>query len=683
MNNDVQWLAHFGIQEGFLNKRLCKALIRTTGKDADLLTFGQTILEKDIFTDFDRLQELMDKAWEKGKDGPPPDDPFILVTTPPIAPQSETKAKDTSPEPKPEPAAKETTKPEPIDPPEPPAPKAAPVEPIAIEKAKAPTPAPTPSQAPSDNDDPFAPPPRQDNEAVSAPAPAASAPKRKISRQPETVDEDPFAPPPRHDDVAEPPTPTPKRAAPATGGGDDLQSFANDLLQSLDGGQKAAPKKRKTVRPSSGAPSGAHEEEYEEVARRAPAPKANPADSYSNDRPQYSLKVPSGLPDFKALSGLGKSEARQFLIQLLLECQKQGASDLHLSPTARPFMRKNRRIQYLSKHILTAKETKLLNTALLSDRQNYIFESTQDYDFAMALDATKRFRVNLMVHKNGTAGTYRFIPNKIQSLEALGFDNAEVIRKLLTYHNGLILVTGPVGAGKTATLASLVDELNKQREDHIITVEAPIEIVQTSNTCQITQREVGSHTNTFHSALKGALRQDPDIIVIGEMRDLETIEMAISASETGHLVIGTMHTSDAATTLNRLLDVFPAAQQTQIRAMVSESLKGVICQRLLLTKKGDIALAYEVLLNNIAVANLIRENKPDGLVNAMETGMREGMCLMDKSIMALWENGTISDEVALENIGNKMMRNQISPPPVSQAAVTPEAQPEKKKRKFF
>lgn len=678
MKNDVQWLAHLGIQEGFLNQRLCKALIRTLGKDVELLKFGESIIEKEIFTDFERLQTLIDQAWEKGKRGPPPENPFSLVmTTPPIPAAKEPKPESKLPEP--EPVVEKPVKEEPVEA-APPAPRQeTPPEPVVEKKPLTPKPKPVPAKPASPDEDPFAPPPRQEDVA---PTPVAKK-RQTAPSQPVTQDDDPFAPPPRHDDEpAAPIKPAPKPAAKA---GDDLQSFANQLLQSIgDDGQ--APKK-KVKRGSSSPHAASGDEDYGEAEHvngpSRPKPKTDPADAYSNERPKCSLNVPGGLPDFKSLSELNADQARQFLIQLLLECQKKGASDLHLSPTARPFIRRNRRIEYLSKHILTAKETKLLNTTLLSKREKYIFETKKDFDFAMALDASKRFRVNLMVHKNGAAGTYRFIPNKIQTLEELGFDNAEVIRKLLTYHNGLILVTGPVGAGKTATLASLVDELNRQREDHIITVEEPIEIVQTSNVCQITQREVGSHTNTFHSALKGALRQDPDIIVIGEMRDLETIEMAISASETGHLVIGTMHTSDAATTLNRLLDVFPAAQQTQIRAMVSESLKGVICQRLLPTQDGGIALAYEILLNNIAVANLIRENKTDGLSNAMETGMREGMSLMDKSIMSLWQSGKISDEVALENVGNKMMRNQISPPATQQATAMPEAQPEKKKRKFF
>jgi twitching motility protein PilT len=205
----------------------------------------------------------------------------------------------------------------------------------------------------------------------------------------------------------------------------------------------------------------------------------------------------------------------------------------------------------------------------------------------------------------------------------------------------------------------MVSRLNAARQDHIITVEDPIEIVQAAKGCNVTQREVGVHTQTFFSALKGALREDPDVIVIGELRDLETIEMAITASETGHLVIGTMHTSDAATTLNRLLDVFPPSQQTQIRASVAESLRGILCQRLLPAEGGGLVLACEILVNNTAIANLIRENKPTGLRNTMETGLRDGMCIMDNAVFALRDKGLISRATAHANIQSRVVRAKL------------------------
>ncbi|HYD83133.1 MAG TPA: ATPase, T2SS/T4P/T4SS family, partial [Opitutus sp.] len=206
---------------------------------------------------------------------------------------------------------------------------------------------------------------------------------------------------------------------------------------------------------------------------------------------------------------------------------------------------------------------------------------------------------------------------------------------------------------------SMVAYLNETRTDHIITVEDPIEVVQPAKGCNVTQREVGPHTKSFFTALKGALREDPDIIVIGELRDLETIEMAIAASETGHLVIGTMHTSDAATTLNRLLDVFPPAQQAQIRASVAESLRGIVCQRLLPAIDGGLTLACEILINNTAISNSIREGKTTGLRNTMETGVREGMCLMDNVVFGLYTDGTVAADTALASINNRVLRAKI------------------------
>ena len=347
--------------------------------------------------------------------------------------------------------------------------------------------------------------------------------------------------------------------------------------------------------------------------------------------------------------------------ELLRATARHGASDLHLSTGARPFIRKDRALSFLADHTLTADDSQRLNTALLSEGQKKIFAERKDYDYALALSAADRYRVNLMVHKNGPAGAYRMVPAETRTLADLGFEqHIETIKKLLSYHNGLILVTGPVGSGKTTTLASLVAYLNETRTDHIITVEDPIEVVQPAKGCNVTQREVGSHTRSFASALKGALREDPDIIVIGELRDLETIEMAISASETGHLVIGTMHTSDASTTLNRLLDVFPPAQQTQIRASVAESLRGVVCQRLLPACAGGLALACEILINNTAIQNLIKEGKTAGLRNTMETGVKEGMCLMDNVVFALWAEKKITSETALANITNRVLRAKIS-----------------------
>ncbi len=363
---------------------------------------------------------------------------------------------------------------------------------------------------------------------------------------------------------------------------------------------------------------------------------------------------------FDRVGALSDAELDAALRNLLKACAREGVSDLHLSAGARPFIRKQRAIQRIYDQPLSAEEALRLNTALLAPHQRELFLDLKDLDFALALDATNRYRVNLMFHKNGAAGSYRMVAAKVPKLDDLGLRNLEAVRKLLSYHNGLILVTGPVGAGKTTTLAALVAELNEKRHDHIITVEDPIEVVQTAIGCNVTQREVGPHTKSFAAALKGALREDPDVIIIGELRDLETIEMAISASETGHLVIGTMHTSDASTTLNRLLDVFPPAQQTQIRASVAESLRGVVCQRLLPAVGGGLVMACEILIGNPAVSALIREGKMAGLRNVLETGQRDGMCLMESVVFQLYTDKKITAATARENISNRVLKARIT-----------------------
>ncbi|HEX2099986.1 MAG TPA: PilT/PilU family type 4a pilus ATPase [Candidatus Synoicihabitans sp.] len=362
---------------------------------------------------------------------------------------------------------------------------------------------------------------------------------------------------------------------------------------------------------------------------------------------------------FSQAASLDEASLQRHLRELLAGCASAGVSDLHLSAGSRPFVRRQRELCALSEDVLSSEAALQLNLALLAPAQREEYLARRDFDYALALDANNRYRVNLMFHKGGAAGSYRMVASKIPQLEQLGLRNVEVVRKLLSYHNGLILVTGPVGAGKTTTLAAMVAELNATREDHIITVEDPIEIVQPAQGCNVTQREVGPHTRSFATALKGALREDPDVIIIGELRDLETIEMAITASETGHLVIGTMHTSDAATTLNRLLDVFPPTQQSQIRASVAESLRGIVCQRLLPSVDGALVMASEILVGIPAVSNLIREGKMQGLRNVIETGQRDGMGLMESSVFELYQQRRITADTARRNITNKMMRARI------------------------
>ncbi|MFA6289608.1 MAG: PilT/PilU family type 4a pilus ATPase [Opitutaceae bacterium] len=371
------------------------------------------------------------------------------------------------------------------------------------------------------------------------------------------------------------------------------------------------------------------------------------------------LPVNAGAIDFSGVPAMTPAQAKDFMLGLLQAVQAMGASDLHLSSGTAPFVRNMRILEFVGATPLSAEDAKKLNTCLLSAAEVAQFEAKRDFDYALAMDGGRRIRANLMLQKDGVTGTYRIVPEKIRTPAELGFKNIEVIKRLLSYHNGLILVTGPVGAGKTTTLNSLIDELNRTRTDHIITVEDPIEFMHESRGCVVTQRQAGEHTETFATALKSALREDPDVIVIGELRDLETIEMAVTASETGHLVIGTMHTSDATTTLNRLLDVFPPNQQPQIRAMVSESLRGIICQRLLPAANGGVVLACELLVNTLAVSSMIRDGKTQNVPNALDTGKREGMISMDNAILALWHEKKITDATAAANITNRMIRQNI------------------------
>ncbi len=393
------------------------------------------------------------------------------------------------------------------------------------------------------------------------------------------------------------------------------------------------------------------EEEAEETPPPAGQGAAKPA-AGSGPAPKFPFDQVAMMDDPSLAAALR---------ELLRATARHGASDLHLSTGSRPFIRKNRALAFISPHTLTPEDTLRLNTALLTEEQKKNYLERKDLDYALSLGGSDRYRVNLMFHKNGAAGAYRMIPAETRSLADLGYtEHLPTLMKMLSYHNGLILITGPVGSGKTTTLASIVAYLNESRTDHIITVEDPIEVVQSAKGCNVSQREVGTHTKTFFSALKGALREDPDIIIIGELRDLETIEMAISASETGHLVIGTMHTSDATTTLNRLLDVFAPAQQTQIRSSVAESLRGIVCQRLLPSREGGLVLACEILVSNTAIQAMIKENKSSGLRNTMETGTREGMCLMDNVVFGLWQERKITSEVALSNITNRVLREKIA-----------------------
>ncbi|NCP04479.1 MAG: type IV pilus twitching motility protein PilT, partial [Deltaproteobacteria bacterium] len=325
--------------------------------------------------------------------------------------------------------------------------------------------------------------------------------------------------------------------------------------------------------------------------------------------------------------------------------QQQGGSDLHLSPGNPPLMRVSGQLKPAMNQVLNHEQYKQLLFEIMSDAQRSEFEDRCDLDFAYEVAELKaRFRANIFMGRLGISAVFRIIPAEILSVEQLGLP--QTVLDLTEFKKGLILVTGPTGSGKSTTLAAMIDHINRHRSEHILTVEDPVEFVHNSRKSLINQREVGLHTRSFASALKAALREDPDIILVGEMRDLETIELAVTAAETGHLVFGTLHTSSAAKTVDRLINVFPTNQQEQIRTMLAESLRGVVAQQLLRTVDGKRCAALEILRVNSASSNLIREGKTFQLPSVIQTGRKEGMQLMDQALQELLQAKRINVEEA-------------------------------------
>ena len=341
--------------------------------------------------------------------------------------------------------------------------------------------------------------------------------------------------------------------------------------------------------------------------------------------------------------------------------QEAGASDVHLGVNAPPLWRLHGTLQPIWPDAppFTSDDTLALAEGFLSNLQKTQLNERGDADFAYA-NEFGRFRTSVVRQRLGVDLVFRIINTKVRTMDELGLP--EHLKLLTRYQNGLILVTGSVGSGKSATLAALVEQVNMERHEHIITLEDPIEYVLEPKGCHITQREVHTHTRSFAAALRGALREDPDVIMVGEMRDLETISLAITAAETGHLVLGTLHTGNASRTLDRLLDVFPPDQQEQIRIMVSESLRGVISQQLIPRVDGQgRVLGLETLTNTPAVANVIREAKTFMLPGIIQTGKKQGMQLMDDALVDLYKRGLITAEEALARADQKQeMRTHIA-----------------------
>ena len=356
----------------------------------------------------------------------------------------------------------------------------------------------------------------------------------------------------------------------------------------------------------------------------------------------------------------GAQEMRAFrhVDEILAVGQSAGASDIHLGVNSPPVWRLNGTLQPIwpAAPKLTADETVALAEGFLSAAQKVQLNERGDADFAYA-NKSGRFRTSVVRQRLGIDLVFRIINMQVRTMDELGLPDS--LKLLTRYQNGLILVTGSVGSGKSTTLAALVEQVNLERREHIITLEDPIEYIFEPKGCHITQREVHTHTRSFSAALRGALREDPDVIMVGEMRNLETISLAITAAETGHLVLGTLHTGNTSRTLDRLLDVFPVDQQEQIRIMVSESLRGIISQQLVPRVDGTTrVLALETLTNTPAVANVIREAKTYMLPGIIQTGKKQGMQLMDDALMALFDQGAISCDEAYARAEQKQPMRQ-------------------------
>lgn len=332
------------------------------------------------------------------------------------------------------------------------------------------------------------------------------------------------------------------------------------------------------------------------------------------------------------------------IIELLTFAIKNNASDLHLSAGMPPLIRVDGEIRRINVPHLEQENVQEFLYDTMNEKQQREFEEHLEIDFSYKIENLARFRVNAFHQKRGISAVFRTIPSKVLSMDELNM--GQVFKNICDFPRGLVLVTGPTGSGKSTTLAAMIDYINEQRYSHILTVEDPIEFVHQSKKCLVNQREVHRDTHGFNEALRSALREDPDIILVGEMRDLETIRLALTAAETGHLVFGTLHTTSAAKTVDRVIDVFPAEEKEMVRAMLSESLQAVISQSLLKKNGGGRVAAYEIMIGIPAIRNLIRENKVAQMYSAIQTGANHGMITLDQSLKNLVAKGLISPQTA-------------------------------------
>ncbi len=339
------------------------------------------------------------------------------------------------------------------------------------------------------------------------------------------------------------------------------------------------------------------------------------------------------------------------ITELLAFAVKNGASDLHLSSGLPPMIRVDGDVRRINVPPMAHKDVHRLVYDIMNDKQRKDFEEYLETDFSFEIKGLARFRVNAFNHNRGAGAVFRAIPSKILTMEDLNCP--AIFKDISDSPRGLALVTGPTGSGKSTTLAAMIDYVNERQHGHILTLEDPIEFVHESKKCLVNQREIHRDTLGFNEALRSALREDPDVILVGEMRDLETIRLALEAAETGHMVFGTLHTSSAAKTIDRIIDVFPAAEKDMVRSMLSESLRAVICQTLMKKVGGGRIAAHEIMIGIPAIRNLIRENKVAQMYSAIQTGSQYGMQTLDQNLKILVEKGLVSKQEARSKAANK------------------------------